>query len=152
MILTNSSLGSRNRKRLSKETRETGRIDWGKDRGSTVTSLYTGEVLSWFGPAFQPVMLGVLSELMESMKTYFQILIFHAEPSGRIWLAMVSFLNTTMVLNKHTWIEKNEQTWNIKVVVPNIYFKLGRTGRLVELGKLWVLPYSMYFYVWMHNK
>lgn len=149
MILTNSSLGSRNRKRLSKETRETGRIDWGKDRGSTVTSFYTGEVLSWFGPVFQPVMLGVLSELMESMKTY----TFRFWSSmQKIWLAMVSFLNTTMVLNKHTWIEKNEQTWNIKVVVPNIYFKLGRTGRLVELDKLWVLPYSMYFYVWMHNK
>lgn len=147
--MTNSSLGSRNRKRLSKETRETGRIDWGKDRGSTVTSFYTGEVLSWFGPAFQPVMLGVLSELMESMKTY----TFRFWSSmQKIWLAMVSFLNTTMVLNKHTRIEKNEQTWNIKVVVPNIYFKLGRTGRLVELDKLWVLPYSMYFYVWMHNK
>lgn len=147
--MTNSSLGSRNRKRLSKETRETGRIDWGKDRGSTVTSFYTGEVLSWFGPVFQPVMLGVLSELMESMKTY----TFRFWSSmQKIWLAMVSFLNTTMVLNKHTWIEKNEQTWNIKVVVPNIYFKLGRTGRLVELDKLWVLPYSMYFYVWMHNK
>lgn len=149
MILTNSSLGSRNRKRLSKETRETGRIDWGKDRGSMVTSFYMGEVLSWFGPVFQPVMLGVLSELMESMKTY----TFRFWSSmQKIWLAMVSFLNTTMVLNKHTWIEKNEQTWNIKVVVPNIYFKLGRTGRLVELDKLWVLPYSMYFYVWMHNK
>lgn len=147
--MTNNSLGSRNRKRLSKETRETGRIDWGKDRGSAVTSFYTGEVLSWFGPVFQPVMLGVLSELMESMKTY----TFRFWSSmQKIWLAMVSFLNTTMVLNKHTWIEKNEQTWNIKVVVPNIYFKLGRTGRLVELDKLWVLPYSMYFYVWMHNK
>lgn len=106
-----------------------------------MTSLYTGEVLSWFGPAFQPVMLGVLSELMESMKT---ILSDFDLPCKTIWKDLTGngVISQHNSGSKQTYLDRKKRTsMNIKVVVPNIYFNLGRTGRLVELDKLWVLPY-----------